>query len=288
MRTATRAQIVAYLTPAFLLTLTFFLLPLLFVLYMAFHAWDGIGPITYVGLQNITALIHDPSFTQAFINSVIWILVGICIHLPFALLVALLLSHRPRGWRFFRNAFVLPNVISTTAVAFLWYFVFQVDIGLLNGILSALGLGSWTRPWLFDPQTALAATQAPFVLYIGFTMLIFVTQISTISNDYYEAARIDGASTWQIDRYITIPLVRPAVAINALFITAFCLRMFEYPFIMTSGGPMNASLNLSLYIYRSMVTAHAYGLSMAAGTATILLGVAVMAGVFLVVRRADS
>ncbi|HZS92349.1 MAG TPA: sugar ABC transporter permease [Chloroflexota bacterium] len=288
MRTATRLQILLYLTPALLLTLLFFALPLTFVGYMTFHSWDGIGPILYVGLQNITSLIHDPSFNKAFINSIIWILVGLFIHLPFALLIALILSHRPRGWRFFRNVFVLPNVISTTAVAFLWYFVFQVDIGLLNGILGAVGLGGLARPWLFDPHTALAATQAPFVLYIGFTMLIFLTQISTIPADYYEAARIDGASAWQIDWHITIPLVRPAVAINALFITGFCLRMFEYPFIMTSGGPMDATLNLSLYIYRSMVTAHAYGLSMAAGSATILLGIAVMALVFLALRRAGG
>jgi multiple sugar transport system permease protein/raffinose/stachyose/melibiose transport system permease protein len=125
-----------------------------------------------------------------------------------------LLAHRPFGWQFFQNVFVLPNVISTTAVALLWYFVFQVDIGLLNHVLTSLGLTLWTRPWLCDPHAALFATQAPFVLYMGFTMIIFRTQISTIPADTYEAARIDGASAWQLDWYITIPLVRRAVAIT--------------------------------------------------------------------------
>jgi raffinose/stachyose/melibiose transport system permease protein len=285
MRIATRTQILLYLTPACILTLVFFLLPMLFVGYMTFHSWDGIGPINYVALQNLAYLVQDTSFSKAFINTIIWIFVGLFIHLPLALLIALLLAHRPFGWRLFQNVFVLPNVISTTAVALLWYFVFQVDIGLLNHVLASLGLNSWTRPWLFDPQAALFATQAPFVLYIGFTMIIFRTQISTIPADTYEVARIDGASAWQLDWYITIPLVRRAVAINALLITGYCLRMFEYPFIMTSGGPMDATMNLSLYIYRAMMTAHQYGLSMAAGSVTVVLGIVVMAIVYVTFLR---
>jgi multiple sugar transport system permease protein/raffinose/stachyose/melibiose transport system permease protein len=287
MQQATRTQLTLYLAPAVVFAITFFLFPLLFIAYMTFQSWDGIGAIHFVGFQNITFLIHDATFDRAFINTVLWILVGLFIHLPFALLIALVIARRPFGWKAYRSILVLPNVISTTAVALLWYFVFQVDIGLLNYILGLLGLGSLQRPWLFDPNLALWVTQVPFVLYIGFTMMVFLSQISTISHDYYEAARIDGASSWQIDRYVTIPLAMRAVAVNALLITGYCLRMFEYPFIMTSGGPINSSVNLSLDIYRSMVVAHTYGVSMAIGSATVLLGLAVLSVVFFFLRRID-
>jgi raffinose/stachyose/melibiose transport system permease protein len=273
-----------YLAPAVLLIAVFFIFPLIFVVYLSFNQWNGIGAIEFVGLDNLKYIFHNDVFLKSLVNTLYWILAAIFIHTPLGLLLALILSRRPKGWKFFRTLFFLPNVISTTALAFLWYFVLHVDLGLVNNVLKSLGLGMLARPWLSDINTALIANQIPFILYVGFTMVIFITQISTISPELYEAAEIDGATSWQKDWHITIPLVKNAFLINVVFNTAFCLKMFEYPFLMTGGGPANSTMNLSLYIYKEMVTANRYGISMAAGLITILVGVVIMGLVFGIQR----
>lgn len=285
---ATTRQLALYLAPAFLLITVFFVAPLIFVLYMSFHEWAGLGPVTFVGLGNFADLLGDLTFRTAVKNTLLWALVGIFIHTPLCLLVALILAKHPPFWKMFRTVYFFPSVISTTAIAFLWYFVFHVDIGLLNSMLNAAGLGALTHPWLSDPNTALIATQTPFILYIGFGMVLFLTQISAIPREYYEAAKIDGASHWQQDIYISIPLLRRTIAMQVLLVVGYVLKMFEYPFLMTSGGPANSTTNLSLYIYRKMVTANQYGLSMAAGLVTLLLGLVMLSFVFLFLRRYDE
>jgi raffinose/stachyose/melibiose transport system permease protein len=280
----TSRQIYPYLIPALLFTVVFFVFPLLFVLYVDLHDWNGIGAMKYVGLDNFRTLFDDPSFKTAIINTAYWILAGVFLHTPLGLLLALILFKKPKGWKWFRLLFFLPNVISTTALAFLWYFVLHVSLGLVNSTLTAVGLKSWTHAWLGDPSTAVFATMIPFILYVGFTMVIFLTQMSTISPELYEAAEIDGATSVQKDLYITVPLVKSAIAINVIFNTAFCLRMFEYPLLMTNGGPADSTLNMSLYIYREMITANQYGVSMAAGLITILMGTVAMLLVFGILR----
>lgn len=283
----TSRQIYFYLAPALLFTVIFFIFPLFFVLYVGMQEWNGIGEMSYVGLDNFLYLMNDPVFKTAMINTIYWILAGVLLHTPLGLLLALILFKKPKGWKWFRTLFFLPNVISTTALAFLWYFVLHVSLGLVNNSLKAVGLKSWIHPWLSDPSTAIFASMIPFVLYIGFTMVIFLTQMSTISPDLYEAAEIDGATKAQMDWHITIPMVKSAIAINAIFNTAFCLRMFEYPLLMTGGGPADSSINMSLYIYREMITANRYGISMSAGLMTIIMGTIAMALVFGSLRLSE-
>jgi raffinose/stachyose/melibiose transport system permease protein len=211
------------------------------------------------------------------------------VHTPLCVLVALVVGRKPCGWKIFRTVLFLPNIISGTALALLWYFIFHVSLGLLNCALAEIGLKSLTQNRLFNPRTALGATLTPWVLYVGFGMVLFLTQISTIPREYYEAAEIDGASISQQDLLVTVPLIRRAIARQLVFVVVgYALRSFEYPFIMTSGGPANASITLSLYIYRQMMTANQYGLSMAAGLVAIVIGVLFVTAVFWVLRRTEQ
>lgn len=284
---AHRRHIVLYLLPALVLVTAFLVVPLGVVMALSTTQWVGIGVPEPVGLENFTHLASDPAFRKALTNTLVWIAVGTFVHTPLCVLVALVIARRPRGWRIFRTVFFLPNVISATALALLWYFMFHVNLGLVNSALRAIGLEGLTRSWLFDPTTALGATMTPWVVYIGFGMVLFLTQISTIPREYYEAAQLDGASAWRQDVYITIPLIRRAIALQVLFVVGYALRSFEYPFIMTSGGPADSTMTLSLYIYRQMMTANQYGLSMAAGVVTLLVGVILTALVFMGLRRTE-
>ena len=285
---ATKSQIAVYLSPAILLVLAFFVFPLVFILYMSVHRWAGLGPATYIGWDNFTYLFNASGFRTAVVNTVLWVAAGIFIHTPLCLLVALVLARRPFMWRLFRTIFFLPNVISTTAIALLWYFLYHVNLGPINKLLTAIGLGGLTRAWLIDPNTALGATMIPWIIYIGFGMVIFLSQISTIPRELFEAAQLDGATPWKRDWHVTIPLIRRAIALQVLFVVGYCLKMFEYPFIMTNGGPANRTLNLSLYIYRQMITANQYGLSMAAGVVTLLVGAVLLSIITLVLGQVET
>ncbi|TDE07956.1 sugar ABC transporter permease [Jiangella asiatica] len=284
---ADRWRIALYLLPALALVVLFLAIPLAVVFGMSTTEWAGVGVPEWVAFDNFTRLAEDPAFRTALVNTLIWVAAGTLVHTPLCVLVALVIARRPRGWRFFRTVFFLPNVISATALAMLWYFVFHVSLGLLNSALSAIGLESWVRPWLFDPSTALSATMAPWVVYIGFGMVLLLTQISTIPKELYEAAELDGASTLRQDLSITIPLIRRAIALQVLFVVGYALRSFEYPFIMTSGGPADSSMTLSLYIHRQMMTANQYGLSMAAGVVTLVVGTVLTLAVFAALRRTE-
>ncbi len=276
-----------YLAPAIVLATVFFLLPLVFIVVVSPMRWDGIGAMEFTGARNFQRLAADPVFARSLWNTLAWIAVGLFIHIPLALLVALALYKRPPFWRLFRTSFFVPSIISTTALALLWYFVFNPEFGILNATLRAAGLETLAGiSWLSNVNTALWASQAPYVIYIGFPMMIFLTQIAAIPEEYFESAKIDGASSWQIDLFITVPLIRPALATNALFTTTHCLRLFEYPFIMTDGGPANTSSNLSLYIYKTMIQSYNYGGAMAASGITVLVGIVIMAVIFIAGRLA--
>ncbi|HEY8589532.1 MAG TPA: sugar ABC transporter permease, partial [Naasia sp.] len=276
-----------YLLPALALVTTFLAVPTLVVVALSGTQWSGVGVPAWIGLDNYTRLFGDPAFLKAIGNTLLWVAVGVLIHTPLCILVALIVARRPRGWKVFRTILFLPNIISATSLALLWYFVFHVSLGLLNSTLELVGLDSLTRNWLFDPSSALGVTMTPWVVYIGFGMVLFLTQISTIPQEYYEAAQLDGASTLRQDWSITIPLIRRAIALQVLFVVGYALRSFEYPFIMTSGGPADSSITLSLYIYRQMLTANQYGLAMAAGVVTLVIGIALTAATFAVLRRTE-
>jgi multiple sugar transport system permease protein/raffinose/stachyose/melibiose transport system permease protein len=281
-------QLAVYLGPSVVLALAFIVFPLIFVIVMSLTQWAGIGPAKYIGIENYTYLFKNSAFRTAIYNTLLWAAAGILVQTPLCLLTALILSRRPFMWKVFRTALFIPSVVSTTILALMWYFMFDPSVGLVNGTLKSAGLNSLTRTWLSDTGTAQWAIMVPFVVYIGFGMVLFLTQISTIPREMFEAARLDGANVWQQDLYITIPAIRRAIALWILFLVGYVLKMFEYPFIMTDGGPVNATMNLPLYVYNQMVNANAYGLAMAAGVVTVVLGALLMLVVLLGLRWMEA
>ena len=276
-----------YLAPALILVGAFFLYPIVYTIPASLFRWDGITSMVWVGGGNFAALARRTDFLKALANSALWIAVGALIHTPLGLLVALLFYRKPAGWAFFRTAYFLPNILSVASLALLWYFLLNPTIGPVDGILRVIGLPSLALAWLSRPGTALAATMVPFALYIGFTMLIFLAQLTAIPREYFEAAQMDGAGPARQDVSITLPLVRRAIVINVLFNASFCLKMIEYPLIMTSGGPGNFTMTLPLFMYYQMTRAREFGMTMAAGLTAIVFGAVFMGVVFLLQRAAD-
>lgn len=263
--------IVLFLTPISVLYITFFLYPILFVLYVSFMNWNGIGAMEFVGLSNYATLIHDPTFLIAVRNNFIWAFSLGFIQVGIALVIALILARQPRGWKFLRTAYFLPNVISKIAIAMMWIAIFNPEYGALNYLLNSFGLSSWTHNWLGETGTALTSIIFHQVIYIGYFMIIILASAMSIPQSLYEAAEIDGANVIQQELHITIPLIRPMIITGTTLAMAFGLRHFEETFMMTDGGPANSTMTMGIQLYHKW-KALEFGEANAIGTVLILLG----------------
>lgn len=280
-------QVVLYLLPMVVFVTIFLILPIFFILVISPFEWDGVTKMTFIGFGNFSYLWNEQSFRDAFVCTIYWIISATFLHTTLGLVLTLILYRLGRAGQIFRTIFFLPNILSVASLALLWFFLLNPYYGLINNFFKLVGLDSFAISWLSNPKTAAISTQLPFILYIGFTMLIFYANISTIPRGYYEAAEIDGASSWQQDLYITLPLIRRAIVLNVILNVSFILKMVEYPLIMTGGGPGGITTTLPLYIFQQMSRSYSYGKTMAAAFITFITGIVVLALVYLVLHWLD-
>ena len=270
-----------FLSPALVIMLTFFVLPVIYVVVVSMLKWNGISAPTVVWFQNFEKLFRDKSFIRSVTNNIIWALVAGFIQVPLAMLMAIILSRKPRGWKFFRTVYFFPQVISGIALATLWRAIYSADTGLLNGLLRAIGLGHLARDWLGTVETAFPAVLIYWVFYVGYYMVIMMADITTIDTAYYEAATIDGASDFQQAIYITIPLIKKTSLLTCVTLASVLgLRQFEQVYMLTNGGPANTTNTMVLYMYKKMQDSN-YGRASASAVILILVGV-----IFIVCIRA--
>ena len=235
-----RGPLTAFLSPALVIMLTFFVIPVIYVIVVSLLKWNGISAPSVVWFQNFEKLFHDKVFIRSVRNNIIWALVAGFIQVPLAMLMAIILSRKPKGWKFFRTIYFFPQVISGIALATLWRAIYNADTGLLNGLLRAIGMGDAARDWLGTVETAFPAVLIYWVFYIGYYMVIMMADITTIDTAYYEAATIDGASDFQQAIYITIPLIKKTSLLPCVTLASVLgLRQFEKVYMLTNGGPAN-------------------------------------------------
>lgn len=264
---------VLFLLPVSVLFFFFFIYPFLFTIYTSFTSWRGIGSMKFNGLANYTKLLGDPTFRKALGNNVIWALSQGFIQVPLACLVAMILVRKPHFWRSLRTIYYLPNVISTVALAMVWVAIYNVE-GPLNAILGAF-FGAEKRNWLGNPDTALFAVIFQTVIYIGYFMIILLASAMNIPRSLYEAAEIDGASTFQQELNITLPMLRGSLITTMTLAMAYGMRHFESTFLMTGGGPAYATTTMGIDLYLKM-DALRYSEASTAGVFLILMGTVVI------------
>ncbi|MDX9824196.1 MULTISPECIES: carbohydrate ABC transporter permease [unclassified Sphaerochaeta] len=264
---------VLFLLPVSVLFFFFFIYPFLFTIYTSFTSWRGIGSMKFNGLANYAKLLGDPTFRKALGNNVVWALSQGFIQVPLACLIAMILVRKPRFWRSLRTIYYLPNVISTVALAMVWVAIYNVE-GPLNAILGAL-FGAEKRNWLGNPDTALFAVIFQTVIYIGYFMIILLASAMNIPRSLYEAAEIDGASTFQQELNITLPMLRGSLITTMTLAMAYGMRHFESTFLMTGGGPAYATTTMGIDLYLKM-DALRYSEASTAGVFLILMGTVVI------------
>jgi raffinose/stachyose/melibiose transport system permease protein len=256
------------LLPGALLFATFFLVPLGIVVATSFSHWDVVGT-SYNGLANYRELLGDSVFWHSVTNTAIYAAAGVFLQIPLAIFVALILSRRPRGWQVFRTILFVPVVISGAAYALIFANFYNASYGPLNRIVGLVGLG--TRDWLFDVHTALPALIGTYVFNIGFFMILVMAEITALPVAIAEASLVDGASSRQRDLYVTIPLLRHVIGTCVLLSLLSSLSFFDIVYILTSGGPADATVSLTVYAFREYASGR-WGYANAIGSVIVVMG----------------
>jgi multiple sugar transport system permease protein len=239
----------------------FFLYPLGYAVYISFFEWGILGKIQSVGTQNYRDLFNDPTFRRAVKNTVEYAVVVVPLEMALGLLMALVINQKIRGRAFFRSAFYFPSIASSAAIASIAIFVLNAN-GLLNKIIGG------HRPWFGDPSTALwAITGLNAWTTAGTVMLFYLAALQSIPTDVYEAAALDGTSSWRAFWKITFPLLRPAHFFVLVVFGIGALKIFDQAFIVSNGtgGPQNSTYTGVLYIYLKAFHGSDFGIAASAG-----------------------
>lgn len=226
----------------------------------------------FIGIDNYIALLSDQAFLIAFKNTIIWVALQGSFHVALGVLVALVLSHKPLGWKFVRTSYMIPIIISSAARAMLLLYVFNPQMGMINSFLKMIGFEDFSLNWYFDPSTSFWTVTSGWLFFSALITIIVMAEIATIPQSLYEAAKIDGATRFQTDLFVVLPLLRNVIGISVILATTSMLKEFELIFLTTNGGPNDSNLNLPLYLYKEAMMLNNYGYANAIGTLLIFLG----------------
>jgi multiple sugar transport system permease protein len=245
----------AFAAPFVILFGVFMALPILISFFLSFTSFglrDLQNPIgtTFVGVDNYVRLLSDGKFWKALGNTFYFVGVGVPLTLAIGLLIASALSRGITRFRtVFRVGYYLPVITSIVAIAVVWRFLLNPDVGLINSILRGIGISG--PNWLADPALAMPSIIAMAVWRnLGFAMVVFIAGLQAIPAVLYEAASIDGAGRWHSFRYVTLPMLRPTILFMLVITTIGYLQLFEEPFVMTDGGPLDSTLSVTMYMFQ--------------------------------------
>lgn len=268
----------AFVFPAVFFYIVFLAVPTLGTVAISFFDWAGISfaDMRFVGLDNYAGLANDEVFFTALLHNIMFILAGTTLIVVIGMALAVLLEQELPGSRLFRGIFFIPSVTSLVVVGIVFTLLLSPELGVVNPLLTAIGLGDWTRAWLGDPVTALPSVIAADVWRsFGLAMFIFVAGLKGIDLELYEAARVDGATAWQQFRRITLPLLRPVTVTVILLVSIQSLKLFDLVYVMTNGGPSHASEVLSTWTYYQGFTFNRMGYASSISVTLLLITVGI-------------
>lgn len=260
-----------FLAPDLLGLVVFILLPMVLAFGVAFYAVDGFGNYMFVGLDNYRMMGSDSKLWKALSVSGIYMLAFVPLTFCASLGLALLVRHRFRGVGWVRAAFFLPHVVSLVVVGLIWQFLLVDKRGAVATVLSPFGLGDIS--FLGSPSLALSTYIVISVwFFMGYFMLVFLAGLQDIPRDLEDAATVDGAGRWQRFRNVTWPLLRPTsffVLVNAAIGAVTGLQAFDLAYVLTNGGPADATTTIVIYIYEQAFTMNNLGYAAAMTTLTV-------------------
>ncbi|WP_421381905.1 carbohydrate ABC transporter permease [Bacillus salacetis] len=278
-----------FVLPGLILYSIFFIYPTLSALFYSFTDWDGLTPdYNFVGVDNyINIFTNDSIFIKAFGNNLKFMLFVVIFQTAFSLLFAIYLVKNTKTNVFLRALYFFPTILSSVSVAFIWSFVYDPNLGILNTLLEKINLEALTHNWLGDPDIAIFSVAVVQVwMHTGQMLIIFVAGLQNIPNDLYEVAKIEGASRWQRFRFVTWPLVAPAATIVVAYTTIQSFKAFDLIFAMTRGGPNYSTEILATLIYSTAFRSFKFGYA-SAESVIFMIVIAIITIIQFKVLRSD-
>lgn len=262
----------AFMLPAAVIYLSVIVIPVLYSLYISLFKWNGVADMEFVGLSNYKTLFTaDPVFMTALKNNLIWIVLTICVTMTVALGFAVILNKQFRGRTVFRAFFYFPCVIAPIAVAIIWRWIYNPNIGFVNQFFKAIGI-NFKQTWISDPKFSLYAIFiAALWQGIGQPMILFLAGLQSVSVDVLEAATIDGAGPVRKFFSVTVPLMKETFVMVIATLIVAAMKVFDIVQGLTGGGPNNATQMLGTYMYSQTFQYNNVGMGTAVACIMVLM-----------------
>lgn len=246
-------EYLAFLFLPLLIFIYFMIIPNLSIFYYSLLNWDGISPEkTFVGLSNYIFLFtRETAMLIGIKNTIVYTITVVVFQNVIGLILAILITKQNIINKFLRTTYFLPMVFSSVTIGFIWGFIYDPNLGILNAILRGIGLEDLIRVWLANQKTVMFSISAVHIwVSIGFSMMIFITGLKNIPYELYESADIEGARSWSKFVRITLPLLRPATIIALVITTIGCFKAFDLIFVMTGGGADGSSEVIATLLFK--------------------------------------
>jgi raffinose/stachyose/melibiose transport system permease protein len=255
--------------------------PIVTVATTSLTRYTAFEPPSFTGFKNFEILFGDKDFLISVKNTLVWVFLQTTLHVSVGLFTALMLHRKPKGWKFTRTAYLIPNIVPTAATGIMFTLLFNPSFGVIRELFARLGTDRPVPNLLGNSKYAFWAVTATWIFYSAFNMVIFLAELSAVNKDIYEAAAIDGATPSQVDRHINLPILKNAIGTCVVLATVAMVSQFDIIYMTTRGGPGTSTLNLPVYLYKAMLLENNYGKANAVGVIQIILGVSLV----LLIRR---
>lgn len=282
--------IILFLLPTVFFMTVFVVWPIISSFELSLYKWNGIDPArTPIGLDNWSRLLQDQIFWRAFGNNLVVVALSIAIQMPLGMLLAIMLERAGRRfiYKIFKTVYFFPMLMSSVAIGILFKYIYDPSFGLINQFLKGVGLQG--QSWLGEPNLALFAVIAVICWqYTPFYMILFLAALNGISEELRDAALIDGANQPQYYRFIALPLVRGTLRTAVILSLIGSLKYFDLIWVMTEGGPSNASELMATYMYKKAFPSFEMGYGSTVASALFIIVMVIALGSLFLTRRFET
>lgn len=263
-----------FLLPSLIVFILFYLNPIVTIFVTSFTKWDGFNNPEFINVKNYLDMFKDSTFRISLWNLIKWSLLASTVHVAIGVIIAFILFYKKPGWRFTRSVYMIPNVISAAAWVIIYKFIFNDSFGIVNTLIRKIN-PDWNVQWFYQSPYAFWAVTFTWLFYSMYVTLVVYNDLLAIPTELTEAAKIDGASSWQINFKVYLPLCRTAIGTGVIMSVTSRISMYEQIVLTTTGGPGDDTMNLPLILVNSINDLN-YGYANAIGVVMFIIGIATL------------